>query len=221
MSILTKKLLICPFFGDLPAFYPQWRESVRSLERFGYHVLVTQDLEDFNARCGAVLGFPSPIVPGTGKLWDFRCAFGELYAKEIEGYDYWGTTDFDVVYGRVDRFVTEEMLTEKGPNGRLDIFSDEDTYIGGHFTLYRNISYVNAFFRDVHGWAAFMQDPPPNGWVEFAYSVHAKKHLNVVLEKNQATRDNRGLTLDENGYLRQNGKEIMLAHFRDQKRWPL
>lgn len=218
---MLKKLLICPFFGPLPAFYPQWRESVRTLERFGYHVLVTQDLEDFNARCGAVLGFPSPIVPGTGKLWDYRCAFGELFAKEIEGYDYWGHTDFDVVYGRVDRYVTEEMLNEKGPNGRLDIYSDEDTYIGGHFTLYRNISYVNSFFRECEGWAAFMQDPTPNGWVEFGFSVAAKKGLNVVLSKNQATRDNRGLELDENGYLRQNGREVMLAHFKDQKRWPL
>jgi len=215
---LTKKLLICPFFGDLPAFYPQWRESVRTLERFGYDVLVTQDLDDFNARCQRVLDFPSVIVPGTGKLWDYRCAFGELFAPELEAYDFWGHTDFDVVFGRVDRFLTEEMLEEKD---FLDIYSDEKDYIGGHWTIYRNAPHVNSFFRECEGWAAFMKDPKPNGWVEFGFSVAAKKKLNVTLSCNQATRDNRGLVLDENGYLRQNGKEVMLAHFKDQKRWPL
>lgn len=214
----TRKLLICPFFGPLPAFYPQWRENVRSLERFGYDVLVDQDLDLFNARCIKALGFSSPIVPGTGKLWDFRCALGELYAKEIEGYDFWGHCDFDVVFGRVDRYVTEEMLTE---HEGLDVYSDEETYIGGHFTLYRNDPRVNSFFRRVEGWHGFMQAPDPNGWVEFAFSREAKRNLRVTLSMNQATRDNRDLTLDENGYLRQRGKEVMLAHFRDQKRWPL
>lgn len=205
------RLLICPFFGELPSFYPQWRSSVKTLEVYGYDVLVTQDLDDFNSRCERVLGFKSPIVPGTGKLWDFRCALGELYADEIANYDFWGHTDFDVVYGRVDRFV---------PKG-FDIYSDEDDYIGGHWTLYKNTPVVNSFFRECPSWVENMKNTNPTGWVEFEFSKLAKQLLFVSLSKHQATRDNNGLVLMGDGTLLQHGREVMLAHFKDQKRWPL
>lgn len=212
---MSTKLLICPFFGDLPAFFPQWRESVRGLERYGYDVLVDQDLDAFNARCEKVLGFKSPIVPGTGKLWDFRCALGELYADEVADYDFWGHTDFDVVYGNPETFMPDEVLAG------VDIVSDEKSYIGGHWTLYRNCAPVNSVFRKCHNWRGYMTDPRPSGWVETDYTAGVKQSgLRLKFIFGQASRDNEWLSFVD-GRLYQRGKEVLLAHFRDQKRWPL
>lgn len=212
-----KKLLLCPFFGPLPEFFGKWRESVARLEPAGYDVLVTSDLQDFNDRCERVLGFRSPIVPGTGKLWDFRCALGLLFEEEIKNYEFWGTADFDVVWGRVQEFISEETLCG------VDIVSNEKNYVGGHFTLYRNTPTVNELFKRAACWQAKMKDPNPNGWVEFEYTQTVKEAGDVRYQfvPSQATRDNEGLSQLEDGALIQNGSEVMLAHFREQKRWPL
>lgn len=212
---MLSKLLICPFFGNLPEFYPQWRESVRTLEKYGYDVLIETDLEAFNQRCEKVLGFRSSIVAGTGKLWDYRCAFGELFEAEIADYDFWGHTDFDVVYGNPENFMPDPELE------KIDIISDEKNYVGGHWTLYRNCPSVNHAFRKYPRWKEIMLDPHPSGWVEREYTQAVEAlDLRIRYQFVQASRDNGGLKLVD-GNLYQHGREVMLAHFKDQKRWPL
>jgi hypothetical protein len=35
------------------------------------------------------------------KLCDFRPAFGEIFADELTGYDFWGHSDLDLDFGRI------------------------------------------------------------------------------------------------------------------------
>ena len=210
-----KKLLLVPFFGPLPEWYDKWEKSVFTLKRRGYELFITNDLEGFNKRCKSALGFKSSIVEGTGKLWDYRPTLGVMYKDVLEGFDFWGTTDLDVVYGNPDHFMPDAVLKE------VDIISDEKNYIGGHWTLYRNIPAVNTLYMKHPAWTEILQDPKPSGWVETAYTEIAKSSgLRVKFQLVQASRDNEGLEYRD-GCLYQNGKEVMLAHFKDQKRWPL
>lgn len=212
---MLRKLLICPFFGQLPEFFFEWKESAETLKKYGYDIYFTQSLREFDARCFKAFGFTSAIIAGTGKLWDYRCAFGELFAEEIKGYDYWGHTDFDVVYGNIYHFMPDDLIKD------FDIITDEKNYIGGHWTLYKNDPKINSLFRSFHGWGAIMLDSKPSGWVEKEFTQHAENaSVKILYKPVQASRDNKWLLLKD-GALYQNGKEVMLAHFRDQKRWPL
>jgi len=38
------------------------------------------------------------------KLCDIRPALGDIHPQEIEGYDYFGYGDIDVIYGNIRRF---------------------------------------------------------------------------------------------------------------------
>jgi hypothetical protein len=35
------------------------------------------------------------------KLCDFRPAFGEIFAEELAGFDFWGHSDLDLIFGQI------------------------------------------------------------------------------------------------------------------------
>jgi hypothetical protein len=70
------------------------------------------------------------------KLCDFRPAFGVIFRDELRGYDVWGHCDNDVIFGRVRRFFTEDIL---------DTF--EKVMIHGYMAFYRNSAAANSFYQ--------------------------------------------------------------------------
>lgn len=72
------------------------------------------------------------------KFCDFKPAYGEIFKDYLLGYDFWGYTDTDMIYGNLRKYVTGELLVA------------HDHLFGlGHFSLYRNIPDVNAEYRKV------------------------------------------------------------------------
>jgi hypothetical protein len=183
----------------------------------GYDHLIATDLEDFNRRVKHYLGFESPVQSGTGKPWDFRPALAVLYPEKVRGYDWWGHTDLDCVYGDVGKWVTEGFLDG------LDVHSNHNTYVCGPWTLYRNTDRVNNLFREYQGWQEFMTDPRPNGWVENEFSrLLERSGLRYQYTFWQGNPWAERVNLrKENGKLYQDGKEIPMFHFRKSKTWPI
>lgn len=72
------------------------------------------------------------------KLCDFRPAYGEIFADELKGYDFWGHCDIDMVFGDIRQFITDDILDEYDKIGNQ-----------GHSTLYRNTPEVNARYKTV------------------------------------------------------------------------
>jgi len=210
MSSQIKKIMLSPFFGKLPEWYDKYTPPE------GYDFLLDQDLDGFRKRVNDILGIPCDVKEGEGKVWDFRPALGLLYAKEIEGYDFWGHTDLDCVYGDVNKWVTDDFL-----NG-LDIHSNHNTYVCGCWTLYRNTERVNNLFKEYPHWKEKMRGEP-NGWVEEEYSrvleASGVPYQYTFWQGNPYTEtpklEKRG------GRLFQDGEEICMFHFRRSKRWPL
>lgn len=207
-----KKIMIVTYFGKLP----EWMDSYMPPK--GYDFMLITDLDDFNRRVEDMFGMPSPIVEGGGKAWDFRPALGLLYADKLEGYDFWGHTDLDCVYGETKKWVNDDMLS------RLDIHSNHGSYVCGPWTLYRNIPEVNNLFRACPNWNKYMFDiVEPTGWVEEEFSRILERsglrYLYTFYQGNPYTEDPKLKYHD--GKLYQDGQEIMMFHFRRSKKWPL
>lgn len=200
-----------PYFGDLPEWYDKYEVPK------GYHMFLDTDLESFKARVKRVLGIDYPGLPGTGKVWDYRPALGLLYAEEIQEYDFWGHTDFDCVYGEVDFWVTDTLLSNNY------IHSNHSTYVNGCWTLYRNCKEVNELFMQYPDWKEKLIHPEPNGWVEKEYSRTLEKsgipYVYTFWQGNPYT-DKPNLKKFGNK-LYQDGEEVMMFHFRRSKKWPL
>lgn len=211
------KILICPWFGPLPEWWPKYEEHIKHLKAQGYDFLLTNDVDDFKLRCKEKLGVDAPIVEGGSKIHDFRATFGVLYADEIKGYDFWGHTDFDMVYGDVNKFFPDKFYEN------LDIHSNHDTYMCGPWSLYRNKLEVNLLFMQFPGWKEKLEDPKTSGWVEMEFSRLVEKsglRYKYTFEQGNPYTTTPNLSF-ENGKLYQDGVEIAMFHFRRSKRWPL
>jgi hypothetical protein len=217
---VISKIFICPFFGDLPPWYEHWESNSEHLRELGYEFLFDNDEMEFRTRVHEKLGIVCPPLWGTGKMWDFRPALGLLYEDEIAGFDFWGHTDFDVVYGRVDQWVTNDFLQE------IDMHSNCFDYVNGSWSLYRNTEQMRDLFMQEPLWREIMESPAATGWAEKEFSKlisHAHEEGSLV----KAWTQWQVFTEIELANLRWDGEklmcgenETMMAHFRRTKVFP-
>lgn len=197
--------------------------------------IIPMTIEEFDER----VEFQTGIVPGNyidghapHKLTsDYYPAYGLIMEDYIKDYEWWGHTNWDVVYGRLDHFLTDEYLKD------CDIFADEANEINGVFTLYRNNDKVNNLFREVPGWEEAFREHRLFGfdelimgkWIQtqdlvrFKYPKHypwfGYDRLPAELEQKEDGSLFQVLTDKITG--RKMGKEISFYHFSYNKRYPL
>jgi hypothetical protein len=217
---MLSKIFICPYFGELPSWFDLYLKNFERLKRLGYELLLDQNEAKFRQRVGDKLGVVAPPFAGSRKLSDLRVMLGELYREEISDYQFWGLTDFDCVYGRVDRFISDEQLAD------LDIHSNHFCYIAGPWTLFRNTPYVNSLFREYPGWQEEATSPRLSGWGEKAFSKlvdarHDEGKLRRLYTHFQSKKPTDLSAVHFEGDALYDGDdEIMMAHFNRSKVYP-
>ena len=211
--------MICPYFGP----FPEWMDLFladfqNTMVPQGYKLAIETDLPGFKDRVKEKLGIEFPGVRGSGKVHDYRCALGFLYQEDIKDYDYWGTIDFDMCFGEVNKWFPDDMISQ------YDIVSNHDTYVSGPFSLYKNSKPVNELFLQTH-WGQYLMKPETNAWVENDFSrLLEGSGLKYRYMSEQGNPWCKKLNLKkENGGLRQDGIAIPMFHFRHFKNngWPL
>lgn len=217
-----RKLIICPYFGS----FPEWMDLFladfhKSLSPIGYELLLDTDLDGFKKRVQEKLRINCPVTRGSSKVWDYRCTLGLLYEEELKGYDYWGTCDFDVVFGDVGKWFPDAEIST------LDVWSNHHNYVCGFWTLYKNQRDVNNLFTNYPHWKEILSDKEVYGWVEMQYSRTLEKSpLQFRYSMLQGDPFNPPFILKKEGrklYQKTNGEwtEIAMLHFRRDKRYPL
>jgi hypothetical protein len=142
------------FFGQLPWYFRFFQQSCGANPTVDFLFFTdnppTADtppnlqyhwftLSDFNQLATKKLGFDINIQAGY-KVCDLRPAFGHIFEDHIKGYDWWGYTDIDIIFGQIRAFMTEELLQE------YDVVSVKDDYPTGYFTLLKNRAAVNGLY---------------------------------------------------------------------------
>jgi len=146
-----KKILISPYFGKLPNYFQIFLDSCGLNEDFCDFLIITDDktlfnvpknvkmvlmtFEAFNSltkqKLGDEFGISSPY-----KICDYRPAFGKIFDKYIDGYDFWGHVDTDMVLGKLSNFLFEETFE------KYDRILER-----GALMFYRNMDDINELFR--------------------------------------------------------------------------
>ncbi|NBB79000.1 MAG: hypothetical protein GVY36_06070 [Verrucomicrobia bacterium] len=91
----------------------------------------------FSERCAIDL----PTRPNY-KMCDAKVFLGTVFEEEIEGYDYFGWGDLDLVYGELDAFL-EPLL------GKHSVISFHAKQLSNHFVLFRNTPEMRGLYRKV------------------------------------------------------------------------
>lgn len=223
---MLKKLLIAPWFGPLPEWIDKWRANVTALRPYGWDFWLYTSEASFAYAVIGSLGIKCPPLVGTRKVGDFFPALGCILDPWCVTYDFWGHTSPDVVFGRLDRFITDELLAS------VDIFSN-DPYpqICGPLTIYRNCPKVNNLFKCWVGWEQLLEDPAVRVFDEDVFSRVVKRMTGPELRVRHEFWQGRPAELarppyrEPDGSLWQHGQEIAMYHIRPgadgEKRWPL
>ena len=147
---LKKACFIIPYFGELPNTFPIFLRTCAANPDFDW-LIITDDqteydhpsnvhylyysFEEFVKRVQRNFDFPIALKYPY-KICDFRAAFGEIFAEELKEYRFWGHCDLDQYFGKINHFVTDDVLA-----------SYDKILCLGHFTLFRNTSYINTLYR--------------------------------------------------------------------------
>jgi hypothetical protein len=152
----TKILVIGTYFGQWPVWFPAFLLSCARNETIEWLFFTDCGMPDasysnirfepmtlgqLNSLASQKLGFL--VNKAAYSQVDLQPTFGVLFQEYIEGFEFWGHCDFDVIWGDVRRFIIEEVLQN------YDIVSCRREFLAGHLTLWRNKDNINRLFESV------------------------------------------------------------------------
>ena len=142
------KLIVC-YYGKLPEWFNLWLLSCEYNPEFDFLFVTDQDVDkmpnnvtalkipvgELKNRFSGVLGFEC-VLDNPYKLCDYKPLYGLALADKLEGYEFWGHCDVDLIFGNLSDHITEAMLNNYDVIGRY-----------GHLILYRNSERINRLYR--------------------------------------------------------------------------
>ena len=149
-----KVVFIVPYYGEFPSYFNLFLETCKNNKDFDWLVITdikkTYDYPEnvylldlswealkelFKQSFDFKISIDSPY-----KLCDFKPAYGYIFRNYIEGYDYWGYCDVDVIFGDLRKFLPDNKLEKYDKIGHL-----------GHMSIYRNCDEINYMFaKDIN-----------------------------------------------------------------------
>lgn len=147
--------VITCWYGAYPWYFPYFIHSCAFNPTIDFYIItdnleiipnkpenvkiVFKTLEEIKTAASKKLGF-TVNIDYPYKICDFKPAYGFLFPEITQGYDFWGQSDLDIIYGNVRDFITQDMLDE------YDFISMRHDYTTGCFALYKNNEKMNTFF---------------------------------------------------------------------------
>ena len=150
---MKKIVVIGCYFGKLRSDYKTWLKSCSYNSSIDWLIfsdckwedlpsnvkVVNSTFSDFASKVKSCFDFDI-CLENAYKLCDYKPAYGYIFSEYIKGYDFWGYCDFDMIFGDIRKFISEEVLEEY-----------DKIYHLGHLSLYRNHDKINKAFMSKKG----------------------------------------------------------------------
>ncbi|WP_272889399.1 DUF6625 family protein [Stutzerimonas stutzeri] len=171
-------IIIIPYFGKWPFWMPFFIESCRANPNINWLLLgdcaVLEDLpNNVEQRFFAFLDYCAFVSECLGinfnpsnpyKLCDLKPALGFIHAEDVAGYDFWGFSDLDLIYGDLRSYFSDERLR------KYKVLSTHQRRISGHFCLLRNEPELNSLFWKIPDFVRRAEDPKNHALDEGGFS---------------------------------------------------
>ncbi len=147
---MRRCILIVPYFGRFHNYFQLFLDSCAFNSDFDW-IIFTDDERKFRYpsnvkviytkfetivnRFRNILDFKI-CLDNPYKLCEYKNLYGLAFQKEINGYEFWGYCDVDLIFGKISDYITN------------DILENYDRVLSrGHLTLMRNIEKVNNMYK--------------------------------------------------------------------------
>ncbi len=140
--------LINCYFGCYPHYFDKFLESCKNNGTIDFYFFTDNHIDsisdnihfiyitfdDLKKKIQSCFNFAIELnLPY--KLCDFKPSYGYIFSDYVEGYDYWGYCDVDMIFGDIRSFLSDDILN-----------SFDKIYQLGHLTLFRNTNDINTLF---------------------------------------------------------------------------
>jgi uncharacterized protein DUF6625 len=189
---LPRIAFILVYFGRAPWYFKFFNKSCSYNPDIDFFLITDFDLPgdlsdnitvarsslgEISKRATEKLGFEINIVRPF-KLCDLRPAYGLIFEDLVEGYDFWGYCDIDLVFGNIRSLITADILN------RHDIVTAKKGYIAGFFSLFRNTEKINNIFKKSKDYKKVFQEPVDYCFDECNWEWRALNEGKDILELN-------------------------------------
>lgn len=144
-----KVCLIMPYFGKLPNYFDLWLKTCTYNPDIDFIIITDNEIKSPQNNIRVIHSTFEQLtkmvdekihyevnLEAPYKLCDFKPAYGLIFQDLLEGYDFWGYCDCDLLFGDIKSFITEE------------IFLNHDMIqLLGHMTFIRNNNECNNMFN--------------------------------------------------------------------------
>ena len=142
--------LVVFYYGALPNYFQLTLETIRQNPSINWIIIgdisppsdlpenirfIHTSLSELAQRFSS-LGVGQAAISSPYDLCSLRPAIGMTFDDYLQGYDFWGHSDLDLLYGDLRHFLSEEVLK-----------SHDRVYCRGHLSIYRNEKRVNSAFK--------------------------------------------------------------------------
>jgi len=185
-SALNSICIVIPYFGKWPTWMPYYLETCRFNNTVNWL---------FYTDCGTPENLPSNVKvidssyrdycdlvsqrlgikfypENPYKLCDIKPLLGYIHADALQGFDFWGFGDIDLIYGDLRAYFNQNRLN------RRDLFSTHARRVSGHLCLIRNTDQMRTAFQRVRNWRFLVSKPEHVAFDEKAFSKLFLRHKN-------------------------------------------
>ena len=207
--------LVLVYFGRWPVWIDYFLESCRRTPE--YHWRIFTDIGDLPSACDNVFVHPMtfadlqcraefvakmPVsLEHPYKVCDLKPLYGSIFEHELQGYEFWGYTDLDVIYGRLADFVDAALLRNS------DVFTAAPRLIVGHFTLFRNSPRICSLFQRVPDLSQILSEYECVAFDEKAFAAQIEREA----QAGQLTLQRAEIQLDDSACLRDGRTRFLIV----------
>lgn len=145
----NKLVVIGVFFGKLPAYMPLWLKSCYFNKKIDFKIftddlsyksknnveIIKMSIKDFSSLIEKKIKMKI-CLERPYKSCDYKPIYGIAFEDYIKDYEFWAHCDFDMLFGDICSFLTD------------DIFDKYDKILPlGHLSFYRNTKDVNNRYK--------------------------------------------------------------------------
>lgn len=146
-----KVIIFACYFGRLPNYFRLWLKSCGFNPQYEFLFFCDSDPDEYeiprNVRfirmtfaemkkhIAKQLNTSPAVIKSPYKLTDYKVAYGDIFREYLDGADYWGYCDIDMVFGRLNNYLPA-------------LFAEgfDKIYELGHLTLYKNTEYMRKLY---------------------------------------------------------------------------
>jgi hypothetical protein len=147
---LNNIAIIIPYFGTLPNWFNLFLISASKTKVISF-ILFTDDKTEYNYPSNFNVNYcsfseistlfkntlgESIYLANPYKLCDYKPTYGKVFEKYLKGYDFWGHSDIDIIFGDIDKYLM-----------KINYQNFDRVFSYGHFSIYKNINRINNAFN--------------------------------------------------------------------------